>query len=1000
VSEKPLIFISYSHKDEPEHPRDGEIQWLSFVRTYLQPAVKHGIVELWVDRDIAGGADWNFEIEENLRACDIFILLVSANSMASDYIVDREIAIVRDRQALGDNVHFYPLLLTPTPNAGLAKVRDMGLRPRDAKPLSGYSPHDRAQHMSDIADEIAEFANQIGGQRRIAQPRKPRVHPPFVHITGLPETAYERLVGRENELKWLDHAWADGKTNILSLVAEGGAGKSALVNEWLERMRTDNYRGAEVVLGWSFYNQGTKERATSAEPFLNWAVEKLGIDVNAKNATAEGEAIAETLARRRVLLLLDGIEPLQHGLDQQQGELKDEGLRALLRRFASMPPADRRGLVVLTSRLQVKELAGRKGGSAPILEVNKLSDQAGAALLRDNGVWGTSSDLQAAVRAFGGHALALALLASFLKETQFGDVRRRDHIGELLEEPGAPGQSHARRVMESYEREWLSGQPVHFAIMRIVGLFDRPASGECLFALRQHPIIPSLTDEIINLNDDDWWRAVARLRDVRLLAPKDISAPDALDAHPLVREWFGQKLELTNPSAWRAAHGRLFDYLREKTDEGPEPTLESLAPLYQAIAHGCRAHRYAEALEEIYVGRICRRKANGEIEFYSSRKLAAAGSDLAAISWFFEKPYDTPVPALTLEDQSWVLHQAALQLQKAGRFAEGLPAHRAGLRMVLAARNWTNSTIGAYLLSQEELLLGEVAAAVSTAEQAIAYARQSKNKFQMLGARAVQANALHAAGRRNDAERVFADAERRQLKHQPEFPLLYSRQGYFYCELLLAKGDWIAVRDRAIRTLEWAKSQALPLDVALDMLSLGRAHLGLALRSVITHPVPDTAVVNDARAADFSLNDCIDRFRRIGRIDDAPRGLLARAAFRRSIGDWDRATQDLDDIEEIAEPGPMRLFLCDMALERARIALARADSFAPLNGTLEGRSPPKPVPPNLSQGEELKAGAEKQLAIASDFIDKCGYYKRKTELAELQAVLRGDRGFASLPPRP
>ena len=31
-STKPVIFISYSHKDEPEHPTDGEIQWLSFVR--------------------------------------------------------------------------------------------------------------------------------------------------------------------------------------------------------------------------------------------------------------------------------------------------------------------------------------------------------------------------------------------------------------------------------------------------------------------------------------------------------------------------------------------------------------------------------------------------------------------------------------------------------------------------------------------------------------------------------------------------------------------------------------------------------------------------------------------------------------------------------------------------------------------------------------------------------------------------------------------------------
>ena len=75
----PIIFISYSHRDEPEHPRDGEVQWLSFVRTYLQPAVKHGVFSLWDDRHMAGGEDWDHEIERNLRECDIFILLVSAH---------------------------------------------------------------------------------------------------------------------------------------------------------------------------------------------------------------------------------------------------------------------------------------------------------------------------------------------------------------------------------------------------------------------------------------------------------------------------------------------------------------------------------------------------------------------------------------------------------------------------------------------------------------------------------------------------------------------------------------------------------------------------------------------------------------------------------------------------------------------------------------------------------------------------------------------------------
>jgi hypothetical protein len=286
-SAKPIIFISYAHADEPEKPADGEVQWLSFVMRFLNPAVKSGIFDVWADRRIAGGADWPPEIEEKLRTCDIFVLLVSANSMASDYIVDKEIKIIRERQARGEPIHFYPLLLTPTPEAGLSKVNDKNLRPSYEKPFSAYSRHDRDQRMKEAADEIAKIAEAGTTRKRGALvaagpgttgPSPSPVPPPYVHTTGLPETGYERLVGRDAELKRLDDAWADRNTNILSLVAEGGAGKSALVNEGLKRLQADNYRGTAAVLGWSFYSQGTKERATAADAFLNWALESSASD--------------------------------------------------------------------------------------------------------------------------------------------------------------------------------------------------------------------------------------------------------------------------------------------------------------------------------------------------------------------------------------------------------------------------------------------------------------------------------------------------------------------------------------------------------------------------------------------------------------------------------------------------------------------------------------------------------------------------------------------------
>jgi len=82
------------------------------------------------------------------------------------------------------------------------------------------------------------------------------------------------------------------------------------------------------------------------------------------------------------------------------------------------------------------------------------------------------------------------------------------------------------------------------------------------------------------------------------------------------------RLRKKNEKAWRAAHSRLYEHLRDTTQEGKRPTLEKLAPLYQAIAHGCRAGRYQEALDEVYKNRICRRQPDGQLEFYSQNKLA------------------------------------------------------------------------------------------------------------------------------------------------------------------------------------------------------------------------------------------------------------------------------------------------------------------------------------------------------------------------------------------
>ena len=649
---------------------------------------------------------------------------------------------------------------------------------------------------------------------------------------------------------------------------------------------------------------------------------------------------------------------------------------------------------MLTSRLVVKDITRWQDGAAPVETVEQLSNEAGAALLHDNGVRGTQKELESASRDFGGQPLGLGLLASFLKETQNGDVRRRDHIRDLTSDAENPSHDHARRVMKSYEKEWLVGRPVLRTIMHIVGLFDRPASGDCLDALRAEPPILGLTEEIVKLEKSGWQRAIGRLREVRLLAPPDPVEPDALDAHPLVREWFGERLKEVNEATWKAAHGRLYEYLSNNTNEGETPSLEDLAPLYQAIAHGSRAGRHQEVLNKIYVRRLCRLRRDGQLDFYTLRALGAFGSDLAAISWFFDKPYETTIGAFTEDEQSWVLTIAASLLRARGRFAEALLAARVGLRMYEMAKVWQNAAIGAANLGEVELLIGEVDLALITAAKSIEFADKSGDEHVMMGNRATYADVLHAAGRTDEAETFFADAENRERKRSPASPLLYSQRGYQYCELLLAKGDWTNAFNRAVRALERGGSRYPLLDQARDKTTLARANFGSALGA----SARSTEARNFARAASIHFKEAVDALRASGNIDDVPRGLLANAAFRRSIGDWNGAVRNLEEVEEIAEPGPMQLFLCDMALEHARLAFAKSEAFAPLNG-LTDDSPSKPGRPSEAERLSLYEVAAKHLMIAADYLEECDYHRRDEELAELQAVLRGEKKFAELPPR-
>src|SRR4051794_30669669 len=106
---KPVIFISYSHKDEPDKPALDEVPWLTFVQSFLAPVVKTGIFDIWVDQHLHGSDGLDPEIKTKLAECDIFVLLASRHSLASTYVIEIEIATMRERMANNENVRIFPI---------------------------------------------------------------------------------------------------------------------------------------------------------------------------------------------------------------------------------------------------------------------------------------------------------------------------------------------------------------------------------------------------------------------------------------------------------------------------------------------------------------------------------------------------------------------------------------------------------------------------------------------------------------------------------------------------------------------------------------------------------------------------------------------------------------------------------------------------------------------------------------------------------------------------
>lgn len=81
-SKKLSAFVSYSHTDRA---------CLDRMRVHLRPLEKQGLLNAWSDTQIKAGDKWREQVEVALDAAAIAVLLISADFLASDFIIDNEL---------------------------------------------------------------------------------------------------------------------------------------------------------------------------------------------------------------------------------------------------------------------------------------------------------------------------------------------------------------------------------------------------------------------------------------------------------------------------------------------------------------------------------------------------------------------------------------------------------------------------------------------------------------------------------------------------------------------------------------------------------------------------------------------------------------------------------------------------------------------------------------------------------------------------------------------
>lgn len=231
--------------------------------------------------------------------------------------------------------------------------------------------------------------------------------------------------GREWELGLLARWAIEEHCRVISVLGQGGIGKSSLATQVMHRVAEK----FEVVIWRSLRD------VPSCEALLDSCLQVLAprrLSDASSSVEKRQDLLLECLRSRRVLLIYDNLESfLEEG--EQSGRMRAdyEGFSRVLRRIAE---TGHQSCLLLTSREKPGDLMSLEGNQSPVraLRLTQLDVEACQQLLAEKSVTGSSSEQLRLIDMYASNPLALKIVAQTIKELFQGQIAPFLSQGEVV----------------------------------------------------------------------------------------------------------------------------------------------------------------------------------------------------------------------------------------------------------------------------------------------------------------------------------------------------------------------------------------------------------------------------------------------------------------------------------------------------------------------------------------------------------------------------------------